>query len=369
MEVPRVDDSHKPSAGPGVLPISVVIPAFNAQLYIAQALHSVARQTQRPSEVIVVDDGSIDDTVQIAASFGVRLIRQRNAGPSAARNAGIRASASAWIAFLDADDQWDRDKLERFWLSHLRRPDASFLFSDYRCERDGVIVTPSFINGTGAFTRLRRTPLEPETSFVERNDLMRLLLIGNFIIPSAVMVRRDLAVEVPFDESLRSDSQVHVSEDHEIYFRYLRRTDALRIERPLTSYRIVPQSLSSDGLKCWRGYLEMIQLFASAPDVYVPGVLSGFRELSPTIYRNIGILYLRACEPVEARRFFMRSLKARVSLRSTALFVATTLLSVRGGAGLLKALRAMWRGGLKGLYRRLRQGRGTPVGAAGDAPV
>ena len=94
--------------------VAVIIPAFNAADYIREALESVLRQTRQPDEIIVVDDGSTDGTAEIAETFpGVTVIRQANRGVSAARNHAIGAAASEWIAFLDADDTWRADKLEK----------------------------------------------------------------------------------------------------------------------------------------------------------------------------------------------------------------------------------------------------------------
>lgn len=88
--------------------VSVVIPAFNAERFLAEAIRSALNQLLPPLEVIVVDDGSTDGTGEIARSFGepVRCIRRENAGPSAARNRGIREARGEFIAFLDADDRW-----------------------------------------------------------------------------------------------------------------------------------------------------------------------------------------------------------------------------------------------------------------------
>ncbi len=88
--------------------ISVVIPAYNTAKYIGRALDSVLAQTHKPDEIIVVDDGSTDDTAGIVETYSsqVRLIRRENAGASVARNTGINAAKSEWIAFLDGDDEW-----------------------------------------------------------------------------------------------------------------------------------------------------------------------------------------------------------------------------------------------------------------------
>ena len=95
--------------------VSVVIPAYNRAAYLAQAIDSVLAQTYTPLEIIVVDDGSTDDTAQLAASYlpRIQLIRQANAGAAAARNSGIAQSHGELIALLDSDDRWLPDKLAR----------------------------------------------------------------------------------------------------------------------------------------------------------------------------------------------------------------------------------------------------------------
>ena len=88
--------------------VSVVIPAYNSGNFIARAIDSVLAQIHQPDEIIVVDDGSTDDTAEIVKRFGerVRYIHQENAGAGAARNNGVRQAGSNWIAFLDSDDEW-----------------------------------------------------------------------------------------------------------------------------------------------------------------------------------------------------------------------------------------------------------------------
>lgn len=95
--------------------ISVVIPVHDGERYLAAAIASVLAQTCPPTEIIVVDDGSTDDSGVIARAYGdpVRLVRQSNRGPAAARNAGIQQATGDILAFLDADDLWVPDKLTR----------------------------------------------------------------------------------------------------------------------------------------------------------------------------------------------------------------------------------------------------------------
>ncbi|MFO7570008.1 MAG: glycosyltransferase family A protein [Smithellaceae bacterium] len=92
--------------------ISVIIPAFNAALYLGEAIESVLAQTIPPDEIIVVDDGSDDDTAGVAEKFSrVHVICQQNQGCAVARNTGIAAASGNWLAFLDADDIWLPEKL------------------------------------------------------------------------------------------------------------------------------------------------------------------------------------------------------------------------------------------------------------------
>ena len=92
--------------------VSVVIPAYNAERFIGEAIESVLAQTHPPFEVVVVDDGSTDATATVARGYpGVTLIQRENGGIGAARNTGVAAATGDWLAFLDADDTWPPDRL------------------------------------------------------------------------------------------------------------------------------------------------------------------------------------------------------------------------------------------------------------------
>ena len=95
--------------------VSVVVPAYNAARFVRRAIDSALRQSLPPQEVVVVDDGSQDDTADVVRAYGppVRCVSQANAGASIARNVGIEQSKGDWIALLDADDEWLPHKLER----------------------------------------------------------------------------------------------------------------------------------------------------------------------------------------------------------------------------------------------------------------
>lgn len=118
--------------------ISVIIPAYNAAPFLAEAIMSVLSQECPPGEVIVVDDGSVDDTADIARSFGtsVRLLSQQNAGPGEARNLGVRNAHGTMIAFLDADDIWLPDKLKLQIAVFDANPALSMVFGCVEIIRD-----------------------------------------------------------------------------------------------------------------------------------------------------------------------------------------------------------------------------------------
>jgi glycosyltransferase involved in cell wall biosynthesis len=95
--------------------VSCIVPVFNGERYLREALDSILAQTYRRLEIVVADDGSADGTAGVVATFGdqVRYIRQANQGPSSARNLGIHVTTGEFIAFPDADDLWHAEKLER----------------------------------------------------------------------------------------------------------------------------------------------------------------------------------------------------------------------------------------------------------------
>jgi glycosyltransferase involved in cell wall biosynthesis len=119
--------------------IAAVIPAYNLGPYIGRAVESALRQTRALDEILVVDDGSGDQTPQVLAGFGdrIRVIRQPNAGASAARNAGILAAKSDWIAFLDGDDEWLPEAIALLGGVVERHPELVWATGNFfRCDCD-----------------------------------------------------------------------------------------------------------------------------------------------------------------------------------------------------------------------------------------
>jgi len=127
--------------------VSAIIPAYNAAPFIHRAIESALAQTHRLLEVIVVDDGSQDDTAKVAQGYPVTVIRQANGGPASARNKGASAASGEWLAYLDHDDSWHADKT-RQQLNYVR-PGISAVFSEKSSPVDSISFADMFARNHG----------------------------------------------------------------------------------------------------------------------------------------------------------------------------------------------------------------------------
>jgi glycosyltransferase involved in cell wall biosynthesis len=190
---------------PNSVDVSVIVPAYQAESFLAGTLATVARQTRHPLELIVVDDGSTDTTCAVAESFAmahpelsVRMLREPHRGPGAARNAGVRAARADWIAFLDSDDLWHPQKLEWIISAIQAHPAANFY-----CHNE----IKRAVDGTESVT-------DYGAGFVASKPVPRQLYQRNYFSTSAVVCRRDLVLRWGgFDESLSS------AQDYELWLR------------------------------------------------------------------------------------------------------------------------------------------------------
>lgn len=200
--------------------ISVVIPTFNYGRYIAEAIRSALGQTLKSAEVIVVDDGSADDTAEIVAGFGdaVRYIRQENSGVCVARNRGVAESSGELIAFLDADDIWEPTKLEK----------QAELF-----ERDGRIGLVHC--GMREFDTDTGETIALHTDGMEGDVADELLLWEKSVIVGpggTIMVSREA-----FEAAGGFDPRQKCGEDWDLCYRIARRYRVGFVREPLVNYR------------------------------------------------------------------------------------------------------------------------------------
>jgi glycosyltransferase involved in cell wall biosynthesis len=200
--------------------ISVVIPTYNYGRFIAEAIESVLRQTRAADEIIVVDDGSTDDTEAVVAAFGdkVRYIRQENAGVCAARNRGVWESSGDVIAFLDADDIWHAEKIEKQLEKFAADGEIGLVHCGMR----------EFDSETGETLRLHAEGMGGDVA----DELLlweRTAIIG---CGTAVMVSRKA-----FDEAGGFDTRLKVSEDWDLCYRIARRYKVGFVPEVLVDYR------------------------------------------------------------------------------------------------------------------------------------
>ena len=172
--------------------ISVIIPNYNYGRFIGEAIQSVLAQTYPPLEIIVVDDGSTDDSVKIVESFGekVKLIKQKNGGVGKARNTGAKNSTGNFIAFLDADDIWLPTKIERQIQMFQADSEIGLVTAATRefnsdgdiliehldgkggwCAEDLLLFSQRVVNGPGSTSLIRREVIEQVGGFDENKEM------------------------------------------------------------------------------------------------------------------------------------------------------------------------------------------------------
>jgi len=228
--------------------ISIVVPAYNAASFLQGTIKSVQNQTLKDWELLLIDDGSQDETAAIVKPFlsdpRIRYVRQDNQERAVARNRGISDSSGEYVAFLDADDLWYPEKLalQLELMQTERKPGMCYTFADVL--RPGEKTPRSY-----------RQPMAREGKIFE--DLLR----GNFITVSSTMVRRNVLEEVgQFD----TDSSLLGSEDWDLWLRISRRYTIGVVRKYLTTYRTHPGIQSHS--KIFQGALGVLNKHFSDND-------------------------------------------------------------------------------------------------------
>lgn len=217
-------------------PVSVVVPTFNSAGLVTQAVESALAQSVPPAEVIVVDDGSTDDTGERLAEYGcrIRYLRQPNGGVASARNRGVKAGVARYVAFLDADDVWHPRKLEQQLLVLANQPSCVLL-------------------GTHTYPWPGGHPSDPTGGRVRHVPWDR-LAVRNEIVTSSVIARREaLAAAGPFDIRLQGP------EDHDLWIRLAEVGPVGVLTAPLTGYRDTPASLSKQARRMEEGMWRIVR--------------------------------------------------------------------------------------------------------------
>jgi glycosyltransferase involved in cell wall biosynthesis len=188
-----------------------VIPAYNCRRFIARAVASVRAQTRPVDEIVVVDDGSTDDTAAVVASLGgdIRLLKQANAGPGAARNRGVRSARSELIAFLDADDEWFPGAVAELAAAAEAYPDVGLVSADCaEIDENGTELSASWYAKHGVTSRIAAARARP------MENALAQLARCNFINTNLALVRSEVVMRAGgFREDIR------YGEDLELWLR------------------------------------------------------------------------------------------------------------------------------------------------------
>jgi hypothetical protein len=271
--------------------VTVVIPSYNGARYLGEAIESVLAQSHPSVETIVVDDGSVDETGSLVASYGdrIRCVRQENRGLAAARNSGVRAAGGAYVAFLDHDDRYLPEKIARQVAVFRERPEVGLVHTGWH-----------FIDELGR--RLGQRGWSPA-----EGDVLEPLLLGNLVHPGAVMVRRDRLLEVGgFDEARTG------LEDWDLWLRLsVRGLRWGRVDAALLEYRVHPGQMHKHGpaRRLSNQLATLGRLFAD------PGLPASVRALEPHAYQNVHLRaaadYYRGGACADAGRAFHAAVRVR----------------------------------------------------------
>ncbi|WKV07997.1 glycosyltransferase family 2 protein [Thermoanaerobacterium sp. CMT5567-10] len=229
--------------------VSIIMPTYNCEKYIEQAINSVINQTYKEWELLVIDDGSEDNTVEIIKELSkkdsrIRFVKnEKNQGVSATRNIGISLANGNWIAFLDSDDMWDKTKLEK-QMKYAEKTSAEFLFTG-----------SSYINEDGEYYKGIFEVPDKVTYKKLRNH--------NVISCSSVLIKKRL-----FDNIKMEKDDMH--EDYAVWLRILRTGIlAYGINEPLLIYRISRNSKSGNKIKSIKMTYKVFRFIGLNPIVSI----------------------------------------------------------------------------------------------------
>lgn len=305
--------------------VSVVVPTHNRADLVCETIDSVLAQTYRDFEVIVVDDGSSDETPAVLAAYRdrIRVIRQPNQGVSSARNAGIGAATGEFVAFLDSDDLWLPTKLERQVALLDEDAGLGLVYSDGETF-DGETSCPLAL-----FSQANR---------LYQGDVLHQLFVGNFISTPTPIVRRCV-----LDETGEFFDNEVVAEDWDMWLRIAARYPVGLIAEPLVRRR-VHEGMKTIGRPARKQYDRCVRTIERAISREPESLARLKNQAVANIALSQGRVMVSAGDAIGARRMFARAIRYRPLEVPAYGFWLVTLLSRRFWA-LLAALNH-WRRGI-----------------------
>lgn len=339
--------------------VSVVIPAYNCGAYIEDAVESVLDQTWRRFEVIIVDDGSTDDTGNRLRKYGdrVQVVPQENQGSSKARNVGLRRCRGEYVAFLDADDRWRSEKLEWQLACFRELGDVGLVFTDFSAiGPDGGVIAGSYLDG--AFGVFREYGIALRDIFRESREIagihpepgaaclrahfgtaFRELCKGNFILPSTTLFRRNDIERI----GLRFNEAYRCAIDQDFHLRFALHHRVAFLDAVTAEYRIGREGKLSGNLNTPQLILNTIETLES-----VFGEREGLRSENGALFQEVmgrnharlAYYYLSVLDRENARKYARAGLGYDSSNAKAAAILAMSYapLFVLGLLGRLKRL-------------------------------
>jgi hypothetical protein len=237
--------------------VSVVIPTYNRAHLLPQTLASIVEQSSPPAEVIVVDDGSTDETEVLARGFRppIKYVRIDNSGVCRARNVGASLATAPWIAFCDSDDLWYPDKLGSQARLLRAVPGLEYAFTNFRVVTDGWSSTSKFDEVPPGYWDLPRRPVGSD-AFVVDAPLFERVLTYNPIFPSTIIMSQDFFHRVGHWVDALGRT---LAEDLEFTLRCVTHPPIGVVSTPLVGIRKHPGNFSADHLRTLKGEIAILQ--------------------------------------------------------------------------------------------------------------
>ena len=270
--------------------ISVIIPTYNSDKYISEAIHSVLRQTCTEYEIIVIDDGSTDSTRQIIENNfpQIRYFYIPNQGVSKARNYGIQRARGEFIAFLDADDLWLPEKLGKQLKLFMADQELMLAFTAHRVFNDNGFKDLNF----------------SKNERLMKGDVVKNIFLYSHVTTSTVMVRRQVFQEIGyFEENLKA------AEDDNLWMRIALKFRIHLLDEVLVHYRWTENSLSRSEYNLLDGVLKNIDLIEKKyPDLRKRLGRATIRRKMSNIYAYYGYYLFNIGNYAMSRRYYFRSI-------------------------------------------------------------
>ncbi len=287
--------------------ISVVIPVYNAESTIEQALQSVIDQTYSNIQIIVVNDGSEDATESIVKrmTYDIHYIKQANAGAAEARNNGVNSAKGNYIAFLDADDVWHKQKLELQMRAFILHPEIAFCSTlGSVSDRDNYMQHCNQEFG--------------EAEILVINDFNTIFRNPYFGTPT-IMMRKSVFLEVG-----GLDTSFKTGEDIDLWLRTSYGGSVAIVQAKLTVVIGMDGSLTDrESTNTFSDNLRVIEKFCQMHAVFAKNNIGLVKEMQSFIYTQWGSAILSNGDRHEARKYLLKAIKHKVMLRSLFLFIKT----------------------------------------------